>query len=144
MNGPVTLLGVAVAASVGFSTMWTAMDLAEPVRPDAIVIRDVRIWADGRTNYDRDTEDGAWIAWSGQIFKPGGELHCRGGGTSQYFDDENPMDKKDVDWLVSAGCSDGLEAGMTWVFTWTPLDSTYAPVRYPATGYGVVARSQGD
>lgn len=138
MNGPATMIGGAAAVAFGFATTYTAMDFGEVEKPPAIEVRDIRIWSDGSTNYDRETEDGVWLAWSGQIFKADGSLHCRGGGTSQYFDDANPLAAKDVGWLVDASCSEGLTEGMTWVFTWTPLDSDYGIVRYPAEGYGAV------
>lgn len=130
---------------VGLSAL--AVGAIDIVLPDAhidpaITVKNIRVHADGATFYDRDTKDGAWIAWSGQIFKDNGNLHCRGGGTSQYFDDDNPLGSKDVAWLVAPDCVDGLQEGMTWVFTWTPLNSEYGAVRYPAEGYGVVLPAQ--
>lgn len=130
-----------IMGTLGLSAIIVgALDLIipEPYVAPAITVEEIRIHEDGATFYDRDTKDGAWIAWSGQIFKGDGDLLCRGGGTSQYFDDDNPLGGKDVGWLVSPDCYDGLQVGMKWVFTWTPLDSDYGAVRYPAEGYGVV------
>jgi len=126
---------------VGLSALFVGLIdvvLPAPNVDPAITVSEIRIHENGATFYDRDTKDGAWIAWSGQIFKDNGDLLCRGGGTSQYFDDDNPLGGKDVGWLVSPDCYDGLEEGMKWVFTWTPLNSNYGAVRYPSEGFGVV------
>ena len=133
-----TQLAVGIAGLSAITAGLLDFALPTPELTPAITVEEIRIHVDGSTFYDRHTKDGAWIAWSGQIFKDNGDLLCRGGGTSQYFDDDNPLGGKDVGWLVSPDCYDGLQVGMKWVFTWTPLDSDYGAVRYPAEGYGVV------
>lgn len=129
-----TTIGVTLIS--GF--LVSAIGAALPDRPPALVVHDISIFADGSTNYDRTPVEGAWIAWSGQIFKQDGTLHCRGGDLFQYFGKDNPRDTKDVNWLVGPDCLDGLEVGMRYVFTWTPLGSDLSPVRYPASGFEAV------
>lgn len=140
MNGPFTVCASIVSGFLGFSAVWTTGDFLSPSddSPPAIVVHDITIRVDGSTNYDRDAVEGSWSAWSGQIFGHNKDVHCSGGDLSQYFHDQNPLDRHDVDWLIGDECMDGLVAGMTYVFTWTPLGDDLAPVRYPATGYGVV------
>lgn len=139
MYSPFTLAAVVGAPLFGFAVMWTGLDIAEDPAPPAIEVHQIEIWDDESTFYDRKTQEGKWLAWSGQVFSEDlGEVICRGGGTNQYYDDANPLGTKDVSWLVDSGCSGKIAEGQKWVFTWTPLDSDYAPVRYPAEGYGVV------
>ena len=129
-----TSIGIATISTM----LITAIGAVLPSSQPAIVVSDISIYADGATNYDRHTVDGEQIAWSGQILTADGKPHCRGNGFEQYFNDENPLDTKDVNWLVSPDCIDGLEQNMLFAFTWYPLNPELAPVRYPAIGYGVV------
>lgn len=130
-------------AIVGAATV--AIQTITPDSRPAIAVHDIQIYDDGSTLYDRTPVEGAWMAWSGQIFKEGLDvpsenraIHCRGGDLNQYFNSENPLESKDVDWLVGDDCADGLQAGMTYRFSWTPVDDDFSPVFFPAHGYGVV------
>ena len=125
----------------------TGIDLVlpEPLSPEpTIKIADIRLYADEAVFYDRDTADGTWIAWSGQVFDEDGGLHCRGGDTNQYFDDGNPLWSKDIAWMIGESCLEGWREGLRYVFTWTPLDSDFAAVRFPEVGYGIVLPPRGE
>lgn len=139
MTSPFSALVATIAGLIGFSLTYTALDISDPDGPPAIVVSDIRVWSDETAFYDRRTEDGEWLAWSGQILSPDGTtLICRGGGTSQYFGDGNPLGSKDVNWLVSEDCRGKIEAGQRFVFSWTPLNSDFESVRFPAEGFGTV------
>ena len=145
MNG-FSLAVVAGMGAVGFAASWTVQDIAFPPSsslPPAIQINDITIRADGTTIYDRTILSGAgikpWMAWSGQILTADGEaIHCSGGDLAQYSGPLLDPSAFDVDWLVGDMCMDGLEVGMKFAFTWTPIGPDYAPVRFPAVGYGTV------
>lgn len=144
MNFSPTSMLFLIAPVLGFSMTWTVADIvavpfAEPA--PAMTVNEIVIREDGSMVYDRTVHvTGVWQAWSGQIFDDRGvrKVHCRGGELSQYFGPVDDPESKDVDWLVGGNCIEGLEAGMTFVFTWTPIGDDYAPIRYPEEGYGVV------
>lgn len=136
--GNIGALG-AVVMLASFAGIGVGDQFDSDKKPPAIDVASVEIWDDETTFYDRRTQDGKWLAWSGQIFSADGDaLICRGGDTSQYFNDENPLDTKDVSWLVSPDCAGKLEAGQKFAFTWTPINDDYAPVRFPENGFGTV------
>lgn len=144
MNG-LTTVGLSIAGLIGFSISWTAQDIAfrpSDALPPAIAINDIIIRADGSTVYDRVilTEPGVrpWMAWAGQIIDESDVVHCQGGDLAQYIGPLPNPEAFDANWLVGGDCVDGLEAGMRFSFTWTPIGPDYGPVRYPAEGYGIV------
>lgn len=114
--------------------------VSKPANPrPAVIVNEISISEDGTTTYDRSVIGGGGIvSWSGQIFNADGTEHCSGGSTWNYEGGDLRITDKDADWLVGGDCIDGLEAGMTFLFTYTPVEPQYAPSRYPQTGLGVV------
>ena len=143
IHSPTTFV-YGVASLLGFCVAYIGVDLTQhppsSKLPPAIKINEMVIRDDGTTVYDREIlTEKVWQAWAGQIFLADGKtLHCSGGDLAKY---EGPLYDPaghDVNWLVGDDCMTGLEAGMLYSFTWTPIGPDYAPVRYPETGFGVV------
>ncbi|MGB1215905.1 MAG: hypothetical protein ACPG4X_21235 [Pikeienuella sp.] len=140
MNGTMTAAAAGVSALFGFSLVYTTEDIVRPsyALPPAIQVNEIIIRADGSTIYDRDVlEAPVWMAWSGQVLDDNNEIVCSGGGVFEYKLSSIRHTDKTVDWLIEGDCS-GIEAGMRFSFTWTPIGPDYAPVRYPAEGYGII------
>lgn len=134
-----TALGM--LALSGLMTLAIQVSVPEPPSarlPPAIRINEITIRDDETTVYDRVILDGpVWQAWAGVIYDLDGGIHCEGGDLAKY---NGPLDDPtgyDVHWLVGDDCT-GLDAGMTFYFTWTPMGPDYSPVRYPDDGFGVV------
>ncbi len=145
MTSPTGFLALSISGLFAFALTWTGQEIAEDFsKPSAslqpaIAINEIQIFADGSVIYDGKilTEE-VWQAWSGTVFfEDTDEVHCKGGDLARYIDDFRYTDW-DADYMVGASCVDGLQEGMRWVFTWTPVGPDYAPVRYPEKGYGVV------
>ena len=133
-----TSIGVGLVS--GFGIM--AVDFIAPsgpfpgIRVNEIIMRD-----DGSAVYDWEAlTDGAFYAWSGQVFNENGTLYCKGGSTFRYKKSPNTRSDKTVDWMVGDDCS-GLTANMEFLFTYTSVNGDLADVRYPETGLGQVAEA---
>lgn len=133
---------VTASAVFGFSVVYTGADIATEtsISSPVINVRSIEIYDDGSVYYDRSTEDGEIITWSGQMFRHDGSLECSGFGQVPYYNDENPLDTKDIHWMISPDCNP--KSGMTWAFQWFPANPALDPVRYPETGFGVVASAK--
>ncbi len=138
------LVLISVAGLLGFSVAWTGLDFTVPdEQPAGLAINEIILRTDGTAVYDREVLiDGAFYAWSAQIFNADGSQHCQGGATWRYPASLPKRTDRTVDWLVGADCSP-LTADMQFLFTYTAINGDMAPVSFPPVGLGVVVAPDG-
>lgn len=132
-------LGVAGLAGIGTGEVILPEKFASqaplPIEPVSIEIR-----ADGSVHYDRrvNVRPGVDAHWSVAIAKRDGRAHCSGGGRFPYpyGPPQRDPDSWHVDDFVGDDCS-GLEEGMTYHITWTPVNPNLSPSHWPPEGEGV-------
>ena len=143
MSGPTSIVStIIVGCGLGFAAVWTALDISKtpPVQPVHIEMRsDGSVYYEWRNNLGQPVD----TVWSVTVINGEGRPHCSGSGLWNYPPElatGQPGARNPEDWtandFVGGDCA-GLQEGMQYFVSWTPVNGSLAPSSWPPEGQGV-------